>query len=540
MAAVELRRSPRQHPPPSLRHAPVPGTSSVLADPHSSRQRDNSLRKRYDSTQGNATTSTQWGSNQGGSGVGAAPAKRPRDIGSTQGQAAATTASEGSSVGAEPPRGHLNIPGDPADGGLLPSLLAHLPALPTFSCDTSAPAFTFSAPFGNWLRSASPPEPSHASSSSPSAACTCATKRDSSSSSPNPHLPSPERTKKKKVHHRFIRDPLLLAGPAKSAAASPVSTSASPARSPSRTPSTSSWWPSVSRSFGQGVESRLGPAEEEWTGDGGGWVAQLSLRLNSLDVSSSETGDATNVPPGEPGHPMRPPLHGRSFSSPAILGLRPPVLEPFQSTTAEQASPALEGPALKQLLLRNLRERLASEGGTSKAGEAGLRFKKWVVWNSFTRRQRYEPPTDPDLDLVGEGFFAGTFDGDTSLETDDDLMEGEFDFGALPVPPESLLPLQPEDAPTAEEEEPLAAFSTYLVADEDDAPSSVAEQDTTPRSLAPERPGLRRTASLPNVPLSRHTLSCDSTSSRHDAQAGTVDAGGWTAVGAGRVVACEG
>jgi hypothetical protein len=59
------------------------------------------------------------------------------------------------------------------------------------------------------------------------------------------------------------------------------------------------------------------------------------------------------------------------------MGLRPPVLEPFTPSEAAQDSSAeLDAAALKQLLLKNLRLRLQSEGGTSKNGEAGLRFKK--------------------------------------------------------------------------------------------------------------------------------------------------------------------
>ncbi|GAA5836258.1 hypothetical protein JCM11251_001445 [Rhodosporidiobolus azoricus] len=397
----------------------------------------------------------------------------------------------------------------------------------------------------------------------------------------NSHLPFPERTKKRKVRHQYFRSSSLFTPPSPSAF--PTTTRPSTAGD---TPSAPRWWPSVSRSYGQGQESRFAPKEEEWTGDGEGWVAKLSLRLDSLDISpeledpSSET--STLYPAGRR-HPQSAPSRPvpiRSASSPAWLGQRIPLYEvsPPPAMTEEPKQVELEGPALKQVLLKNLRSRLASEGGTSKAGEAGLRFKKWVVWNSFNRRQRelFSPPSsseeeydddhlyssDIETDTVadaadeelgfdfGSAIFASPLDGSDKAEAI--LMQEDFDFSTASglVGGDDELPTPPQEVSFADD--PLAALAS-----EDDSPfigttggllpafdlslssssSGYDNGDATPQSSCSgagvsARPGLRRTTSLPNVPFSSPTSST--------AASGATQ-GGWAAVQAsGMAVACEG
>lgn len=85
----------------------------------------------------------------------------------------------------------------------------------------------------------------------------------------------------------------------------------------------------------------------------------------------------------------------RSVSSPPAFPQSTPGT-PLQSLTQH---PNLPPAALKQHLLAVLRSRLASEGGgNSRGGEAGLRFKKWVVYNAWMKRTNV--PTEGDGDVL--------------------------------------------------------------------------------------------------------------------------------------------
>ncbi|GAA6038687.1 hypothetical protein JCM8097_002346 [Rhodosporidiobolus ruineniae] len=410
-----------------------------------------------------------------------------------------------------------------------PSLLSHLSTSPSFAYTPSDPPstpFTFLAPHPS-----SPPAPSSAS------PCACASKRDSSAPSPNPHLgPSPDHLKKRKLRHRFFRSDALFSPPS------------SPSASSSRPAASAPWWPSVSRQFGDGQESRFGPREEEWTGDGEGWEARLSLRLGRVELDfalehfaleqeeQQEEQRARTVPP----RPAPPP---RSNSCPAMLQSHP--LPPEAPLVAAEVP--LEGPALKQALLRNLRARLASEGGASKAGEAGLRFKKWVVWNAFNRRQRDlallesdESDIEIEVDSAPSASFGdSSLDGAGSLESSH-LLGGMFDVlfdddGELPTPPGASL-LDEQDTFTsssASEDDPgFGLFSSLLPLplQPSTAPAPAeGGEEAVPRSFSSSaRPGMRRTTSLPNVSLSG--LACDSSA------AAEVSGGGWGPI----QVACEG
>lgn len=74
-------------------------------------------------------------------------------------------------------------------------------------------------------------------------------------------------------------------------------------------------------------------------------------------------------------------MPARATSSPAVFGvsgLRTVYEAPPVGVERAHEQVELEGPALKKALLLNLRARMASDGGTSKGAEAGLRFKKCV------------------------------------------------------------------------------------------------------------------------------------------------------------------
>lgn len=277
----------------------------------------------------------------------------------------------------------------------LPALLGHVSTTPSFPLDNSPfVSARLCAPSSYRF----PPLSVLSSSSS---------KRPCSHATPNPHVVSAEHTKKRKLRHRYLRSELLLAGPAPLPSTAP---SSGPKR-PRTTVSAAAWWPSVSQSHGEGTASRFarqGAPEAAECGTGTGWVVQLALRFGGLRVGGAEDEDRSartragrsrsrtrsrsrgrsreRGAAGGRGRAdlPRPALPSRANSSPAVFGVsglrtvyEAPVVEQRQQ---QQGTVELEGPALKKALLLNLRARMASDGGTSRGAEAGVRFKKCVYF----------------------------------------------------------------------------------------------------------------------------------------------------------------
>ncbi|GAA5897756.1 hypothetical protein JCM5296_000873 [Sporobolomyces johnsonii] len=386
----------------------------------------------------------------------------------------------------------------------LPALLSHLSLYPTFppptveSCACAAFSFSSSSSSTSYVsRPTSNPAPIDAFKLAADHTHAGFSKRPTST--PDAHLPSPERLKKRKLLHRFIRSEALLSGPP-----SPAHSSSGQRSSPTRPPLdlVPAWWPSVSRCFGEGVESRFAPSEEEWTGRAEGWEAKLSWSSRRGEGAlRSETGirraDFWSAQPSRP-------LPLRAASSPASIGHGPAPSPDEPPRAAEQPT----GPALKQLLLSNLRARLASEGGTSRAGEAGLRFKKWVVFNAWQSRTKQHLCDDVELEdddddlLFDSSLLDDHEDGDRepaptsaedlylplgsdSLESDD----GVFTIGGQML--DMMLP-----TPPASSADPiLPAIPTNYT----HSPPPASHDPVSP-SPSPSRPGLRRSATTPTLP----------------------------------------
>ncbi|GAA5869321.1 hypothetical protein JCM8547_008644 [Rhodosporidiobolus lusitaniae] len=513
-ATLTVRRSPRHHlsPLPSLAgtsppHPTPPLSRSSFFATHGAKRIVKGVRR---ASKGTPAASKSHGT-AGEGGEAKAPADREDENGGT---------SEGTGEGAvgrsdEAAEGGTGRATASSSSGALPSLLSHIVIGPSFTYTTSDPSsskFTFTPSASSF--SDSPETTFTASPPSPSSSCTC-TKRSSHSTSPNPHLfPSPERIKKRKLRHRYFRSDALFSSPS-----SPPSASQPRPRPLGRSLSASgaSWWPSASRQ----AESRFAPAEEEWTGSGEEWEKaaeeELALSFSSFGLSSSSPENSAL----HPSPPVRPTLP-RSFSSPASLGHRPPSFSlspPPEKPQQEEHDAA----ALKRLLLKNLRMRMASEGGTSKAGEAGLRFKKWVVYNAFTRRQREldslslgspeddytsSSSSDDSLGGVDAGDLSAFFAGD-----DEDMGEGGGDFcsflsstehgdanAGLPDPPALLASQQAlaamfdgveqEHQQVQEEEEDYPSFGSSfflpvpLPLPSLDETSAKTEEQATPRTMA--------------------------------------------------------
>ncbi|GAA5938490.1 hypothetical protein JCM1841_006041 [Sporobolomyces salmonicolor] len=385
----------------------------------------------------------------------------------------------------------------------LPALLSHLSLYPTFRLPTleSCICATFSfSPSSSSTSYVSRPTPNQAGID------TCESAGDQSysesskrpTSTPNAHLPSPERLKKRKLLHRFIRSEALLSGPPSPAHSSRVQRSSPTKRQSDLVPA---WWPSVSRCFGEGVESRFAPSEEEWTGRAEGWEAKLSW--NSRRGEGAPRNQAgmhrAHFWLAQPSRPL--PL--RSASSPASIGHFRPAPPPDEPPRAAEQ---LTGPALKQLLMSNLRARLASEGGTSRAGEAGLKFKKWVVFNAWQSRTKQHLCNDVELEDDDDDlpFDSSLLDdhedgnpdsvsaaaedlrlalGSDSLESEDGLFTigGQMLDLTLPTPPASSADPIGTAPPTNYTYSPTPA-------------------SPDPVSPSPSRPGLRRSATSPTLP----------------------------------------
>ncbi|GAA5854957.1 hypothetical protein JCM9279_003587 [Rhodotorula babjevae] len=512
--------------------------------------------------------------------------------------------------------GHAQL-GEPSHEGqggsrdgpaLLPALLAHLPTTPTFPLDCTSTHLAGPSPSHRFLPTDLALSLSLSLSSSP--------KRPSS-------LDPTARLKKRKLRHAFLRSDLLLAGPApapRPASSSPAAAAAAAAHNddndrPPRRPRTASthapWWPSVSRSHGEGTPSRFareGRPEAHECGSGEGWqvaVKQLVGRFGALGVGedeemekekekerersrsrsrgrSRERGGArgrgrgggrggareAGAAAGGLGGPVRPGMPARAASSPAVFGasgLRTAYEAPSHVPAQEQHV-ELSGPALKKALLLNLRARMASDGGTSKGAEAGLRFKKWVVWNAWRTRAHEPQPqaqvvdaqldassaaaSSSDYSLVGFADDSGDLlggGGGGATDNDGELLLGDVDLFLLPLPDpdddDDALPSPPpplEYAPPAEQsdglvDEPVATVAPLsLLLVPPPPPGPPTEDGDEARSAPPPpvaRPPMRRTASLPNVNVN---VGDEDRRTQQGPRVGTWE------VGRAAVVACEG
>ncbi|GAA5845153.1 hypothetical protein JCM3766R1_002088 [Sporobolomyces carnicolor] len=286
-----------------------------------------------------------------------------------------------------------SLPRARAPSPSLPSLLDHLslsPAESSFPVRPTDATFSFESP---------PPSPP----SSPPKRDLSSLDRQSAASS---------RLKKRKVLHNFYRSPLILSGPSSSATATdPVTL---PRRTTPRAASSSSspaWWASVSRCDGESRQSRFAPDEEEW------------IAANYDDSWSSAQSSTTSFSIEGPAITTRSiPSLSRSESAPAVLE----SLVPFEGAPGGGANAEAEqisGPALKKLLLLSLRQKWSNEGVPTSAGEAALRFKKWVLWNAWRLETQ-----GVESDLTEEYATCGE-DNDSDMEwidPDDELDDNEF------------------------------------------------------------------------------------------------------------------
>lgn len=210
------------------------------------------------------------------------------------------------------------------------------------------------------------------------------------------------------------------------------------------------------------MASRMGPAEAEWVGDGSGWLTRLRLnfvgggaaaKLEQALQADKAKGKGREVDGmkehlgvllgasamgGRPVMAMAPGMARTAGKRPRSTS-SPPAFNRDEGPPNEQGGGPWAPPPLKQHLLAVLRMRLSEGGGTSKGGEAGLKFKKWVfqldcrrldisdpslslfrrwvVWNSWMRRTSGLNEDEDEDDLV---------EGNGSDSEED--MEGEIDF----------------------------------------------------------------------------------------------------------------
>ncbi|GAA5963977.1 hypothetical protein JCM3765_007825 [Sporobolomyces pararoseus] len=390
--------------------------------------------------------------------------------------------------------------------GALPSLLDHLSLSGSSTFSTSMPStssatFTFESPLPS--SASSPLEPS---------------------SPPKRNLydsESPSRLKKRKVLHNFYRSPSLLSGPT---ALSTFSTSPSLFETPRSIPRTSSssttpnWWASISRCDGEQKQSRFAPSEEEWMiGNDSEWSKSSTLALSST-TAAPEAVERPNV------------TLTRSESAPAVLESNSSGGR-GQGGGGVEAEEPISGPALKKLLLLNLRQKWSNEGVPTSAGEAALRFKKWVMWNAWRLETQGTESDYSGEYALGEGENDSEMDWiDPDDEMDDNELFEEADgqdennsntltvvpheyfselssgkdssYGggcvfsltgqmidlSLPTPPSS--PSRSKTSPSSSTEQ-----YTYLSA------AIPNTQPSTAPSSSPSRPGLRRSSTVPaNLP----------------------------------------
>ncbi|KAK4331065.1 hypothetical protein RTBOTA2_006534 [Rhodotorula toruloides] len=195
-------------------------------------------------------------------------------------------------------------------------------------------------------------------------------------------------------------------------------------------------------------------------------------------------------------------MPGRAASSPSVFGVSglktPYTWPPTPPTTME-----LEGPALKKILLANLRTRMANGGSGSTAAEVGLRF---AVWNAWNRRPQEpldevdEPEAEPAPEVHG-AYDSALFSDDDDDADNPDTVDDEL---ALPDPPAELVNEgEPADLLLASDGSSGTLDPSY--------DGFEAEPSTAAPPLA--RPTLRRTTSLPNISLGEHSDAGDSRSS---------------------------
>ncbi|BGP52075.1 hypothetical protein JCM10450v2_008046 [Rhodotorula kratochvilovae] len=517
METAAVRRSPRQHVPPLplAQRTPSPAGSAAPRTPLPAATPPSALR--HTSRLSGAGTA-QGGSSLPGQGAGAlgdscdCAGLPSTGADKASGAAQGTLPSSGAHDGI-PARSALDGAG-PRRSTSLPSLLAHLTTAPPFGLSNDAPAalatFHTSPPATYRFPTLSPPQSS-------------TSKRPSSHATPDPHIPSATHLKKRKVRHRFLRSDLLLCGPPPS----------SPEKRPrARTPASAPWWPSVSRSHGEGTPSRFSreaAPEAHECGTGDGWAAQLVWRFGGLRLAppgeraregrgggrrsrsrgrsrergAGGRGRREEDPAAAAAGGARPSMPSRANSSPAVFGASG-LRTVYEGPPAAQQQEELEGPALKKALLTNLRARMASDGGTSKGAEASLRFKKWAVWNAW-RIQTQDPPyveETPALDTSSSAEsdtgtdlgYLGFADHDALDEADNSLLSG---IDALPTPPEDYAGLAEQSDGLVEEPATISPLSLLLLPEPE--PASAQEESLVLPPLA--RPPMRRTASLPNVGL---------------------------------------
>ncbi|SCV74781.1 BQ2448_7810 [Microbotryum intermedium] len=259
------------------------------------------------------------------------------------------------------------------------------------------------------------------------------------------------RCKKMKLSHAFYRCGSLFyrcpptpatssaltstRPPPAEVAAAPTSTVTPRKYIPQTTRRLSSWWASVSRHGGDARVSRMCPDEAIWVTNAGSewqspkWQTLWSQRVkdnktedtassglsSNLDgtASSNELSSTVSKPPkgfSKFSFRSRP---SRSVSSPPDW--TPPTSHSHANPSGEHNFPWTPLP-LKQHLLAVLRARSAENGGSSRGGDAGLKFKKWVIWNHWSRRGRSERIG------VEEGEFDGIDDSDDSDDSDEEDM----------------------------------------------------------------------------------------------------------------------
>ncbi|BGP66383.1 hypothetical protein NBRC10512v2_007791 [Rhodotorula toruloides] len=217
-------------------------------------------------------------------------------------------------------------------------------------------------------------------------------------------------------------------------------------------------------------------------------------------------------------------MPGRAASSPSVFGVSG-LKTPYTGPPTPSTTPDLEGPALKKILLANLRTRMENGGSGSKAAEVGLRFKKWEPLDEADNPATEPIPKAHDAD-------------DPALLNNDDHEADNFDPVdvdlALPDPPAELVQEEPTDLLLASDEASVVFDSSH---------NDVEAQEPT---ISPPlgRPSLRRTTSLPNIPLGEQSDANDSRSSsankytyrqeKDQRRRSMWEASGWT------FVSCEG
>lgn len=144
------------------------------------------------------------------------------------------------------------------------------------------------------------------------------------------------------------------------------------------------------------MASRMGPAEAEWVGDGSGWLSRLRLNLAGGGAAAQlEQALKADKAKGKGREMEGTTNHLGALLGASAMGGRPVLaVAPAMGRTVRrnrsissppafnrEKAPEVGGgpwapPPLKQHLLAVLRMRLSEGGGTSKGGEAGLKFKK--------------------------------------------------------------------------------------------------------------------------------------------------------------------